>query len=444
MADDNTLAQLLNSGAGTEANYYNILNRRTAVDDIGDAFSSQANRPALNGKQRMSNAMMAGMGAGFKASQTHIRDKKMQEVEGMLKEVVDQRVKLQSQLGKQQLTKASFANYAMDNYGDLKRWNDAEGAGDQQSSNELGMVLFNRFAEQNPDMAKKMGKIDHVYGGKAYFDKDGKVGGMYIKDLLEPLISTLPEDQQKELSNLTSLTMRNKFKKTDLFEDAALSEKYANIKAHNASANQANAHADYYRAEAAGKANPSSYNANNDEKALRKRSEVNYKFLQEKVQPRLVANEKVQKVYSDLAQLIEANPNLTGSSLQAKFQRTIATSFGLEGAAALDMQNLNSIEFEKQLRPLLGAQFGQQEGERVLGKFVGFNKDIRTLRAYLPKEIEKMRNEIAADNQLKSMYDNNPSANLLSPKDYDDKPQEQPKNTFDPSDLFKNEIKGTK
>lgn len=425
MADDNILGQLLNSGAGTEANYYNILNRRTAGDDIADAFSSQANRPAINGKQRMSNAMMAGLGAGIKASQTSVRDKKMQEVENMLKEVVDQRVKLQSQLGDQQLRKASFANYAVNNYGDLKRWNDAEAAGDQQASNELGMVLFNRFAEQNPDMAKKMGKIDHVYGGKAYFDKDGKVGGMYIKDLLEPLISTLPEEQQRELSNLTSLTMRNKFKKTDLFEDAALSEKYANIKAHNASANQANAHADYYRSQATGSNQP--YNANSDEKALRKRSEVNYKFLQEKVQPRLIANEKVQKVYSDLAQLIEANPNLTGSSLQAKFQRTIATNFGLEGAAALDMQNLSSIEFEKQLRPLLGAQFGQQEGERVLGKFVGFNKDIRTLRAYLPKEIERMRNEIAADNQLKSMYDKDPSANLLSPQEYEDKPQEQPK-----------------
>jgi hypothetical protein len=249
MADDNILAQLLSSGAGTEANYYSILNRKTAVDDIGDAFSSQANRPALNGKQRMSNAMMAGMGAGLKASQTHIRDKKMQEVEGMLKEVVDQRVKLQSQLGKQQLTKASFANYAMDNYGDLKRWNDSEGAGDQQSSNEFGKVLYNRWADQNPDMAKKLGKIDHVYGGKAYFDKDGKVGGMYIKDLLEPLISTLPEDQQKELSNLTSLTMRNKFKKSDLFEDLGIADKRASIKAHNASANQANAHADLFRSE---------------------------------------------------------------------------------------------------------------------------------------------------------------------------------------------------
>ena len=152
MADDNILAQLLSSGAGTEANYYNILNRRTVMDDVGDAFSSQANRPALNGKQRMSNAMMAGMGAGLKASQTSIRDKKMQEVEGMLKEVVDQRVKLQSQLGKQQLTKASFANYAMDNYGDFKKVNDALAANDEVAVNELMPLLYNRFSEQNPEI----------------------------------------------------------------------------------------------------------------------------------------------------------------------------------------------------------------------------------------------------------------------------------------------------
>jgi hypothetical protein len=441
MADDNILGQLLNSGASSEANYYNILNRRTAVDDIGDAFSSQANRPALNGKQRMSNAMMAGMGAGLKASQTSIRDKKMQEVEGMLKEVVDQRVKLQSQLGKQQLTKASFANYAMDNYGDLKRWNDAEAAGDQQASNELGMVLFNRFAEQNPDMAKKMGKIDHVYGGKAYFDKDGKVGGMYIKDLLEPLISTLPEDQQKELSNLTSLTMRNKFKKTDLFDDAALNEKYANIKAHNASANQANAHADYYRSQATG-ANQQ-YDANNDAKALRKRSETNYKMIGEKIKPRLIANEKFQNVYSQLQGLIEAEPDLVGSNLRTKARRAIVRGFQLEGAELLDLEKLSSIEFEKQLRPMLGAQFAKEEGERILSKFASFDNNIDTLRLYLPREIQKLTDEIEQDRGLISAYSKNNSANLFDSDLYSnaDKPQGQVKSNNLSSDSFTNRKK---
>ena len=36
-------------------------------------------------------------------------------------------------------------------------------------------------------MAKKLGKIDHVYGGKAYFDKDGKVDFNKVKARFEEL-----------------------------------------------------------------------------------------------------------------------------------------------------------------------------------------------------------------------------------------------------------------
>jgi len=312
MAED-ILSQLLGGNKSTESQYYDILNRRTAMDDIGDAFTSQSTQPAINAKQKMSNALMAGVGAGFKASQTSIRDRKMQEVEASLKQVVDQNMELQRQLGKTQLTKAIFANYVTSNYGDFKKWNDAEGAGDQKECNKLGMLLFNRFAEENPELVKNSGKIDHIYNGKAYFDKDGKIGGIYLKDLLEPLITTLPEEQQKELINLTSLTNASKFTKSDLMDELTLKEKSAKITSEYAAANQANAHADYYRGET-DKPKDSKIN----EFEYKQTRKINDKFL-EKLNDNIINQQpdiKI-KVLDKLKDILEKESSFGGTPLNA-------------------------------------------------------------------------------------------------------------------------------
>jgi hypothetical protein len=376
--DDNILTQLLkkSGGDGIETNYYNILNRRTAMDDVGDAFTAQSTQPAVNGKQKMTNALMAGVGAGFKASQTHIRDKKMQEVEGMLKEVVDQRVKLQSQLGKQQLTKATFANYAMDNYGDFKKVNDALAANDEVAVNELMPLLYNRFSEQSPEMAKKMGKIDHVYGGKAYFDKDGKVSGVPLKDIFTPLISSLPEEQQRELANLTSLTMRNKFAKSDLFEDLGIADKRASINAHNASANQANAHADYYTAEADKNKrealNPPKRSAKTADHITKSSADWINKVGDENIQ---LAG--AQKAYTDMIPLFKKEME-NGGRAGVSFWAAVKRAYDNEGSESSRNQAL--LEMKKSpLMPEFKQIYGhiQSEGDRkdFLAMLPSLNKD---------------------------------------------------------------------
>ena len=396
MADDNILAQLLSSGAGTEANYYNILNRRTAMDDVGDAFTAQSTQPAVNGKQKMTNALMAGVGAGFKASQTHIRDKKMQEVEGMLKEVVDQRVKLQSQLGKQQLTKATFANYAMDNYGDFKKVNDALAANDEVAVNELMPLLYNRFSEQSPEMAKKMGKIDHVYGGKAYFDKDGKVSGVPLKDIFTPLISSLPEEQQRELSNLTSLTMRNKFKKTDLFEDAALSEKYANIKAHNASAKQANAHADYYTAEAKVKEKEALAPLSNyDTKTKQHIAKSNIDWVNSSVETSQI-EAKSAFAYEKIAELVKLESekgNRAGNSLSAAIRRVINSS-GDESATRQALMELERAPLFPEFKESFKGTTSDNDLAAFLATLPSLDKDVSANLTIATRRAKDLRDKI--------------------------------------------------
>ena len=404
MADDDILTQLLkkSGGDGIETNYYSILNRRTAMDDVGDAFTSQSQQPALNAKQKMSNALMAGVGAGFKASQTNIRDRKMQEVEGMLKEVVDQRVKLQSQLGKQQLTKASFANYAMDNYGDFKKVNEALAANDEIAVNELMPLLYNRFSEQNPEMAKKMGKIDHVYGGKAYFDKDGKVGGVALKDIFTPLISSLPEEQQRELSNLTSLTMRNKFKKTDLFEDAALEEKYANIKAHKASANQADAHADYYRAEAAGKENEALNPPKYDTKTKQHIAKSNVDWVNSSVETSQI-EAKSAFAYEKIAELVKLESekgNRAGNSLSAAIKRVI-NSAGNESATRQALLELERAPLFPEFKESFKGTTSDNDLAAFLATLPSIDKDVTANLTIATRRAKELRDKIK-ERQIRS------------------------------------------
>jgi len=241
--DTNWMVDLLSGKTRDDPvdNYTKLVNRRGLFDDIGDAYIEQSKQAAINGKQKMTNALMAGVGAGMKGSQTQLREAKLQDLENDLKEVVGYSVGLKKQLGAQKLIEAAFSNYMSNNYGDFKKLNDAFGSGDQQTANSLGILLYNRFKTENPDMGAKMPPIDHIYNGKAYLEPGGKTEGVFMKDLLAPLVSTLPPELQKEIPNLTTLTMQNKFKQSDLLENLTIEEKKAGIANQYSSANLHNA-----------------------------------------------------------------------------------------------------------------------------------------------------------------------------------------------------------
>ena len=88
---------------------------------MGDAFLEQSRQPAASGKQRISNAIKAGLGAGFKGSQNNIRQQKLQELEQYTKEVAGIQQNLAIQLGREEYRKAAMSNFAGSNYIDLKK-----------------------------------------------------------------------------------------------------------------------------------------------------------------------------------------------------------------------------------------------------------------------------------------------------------------------------------
>lgn len=357
MSKDNILAQLLGGNRNSESQYYDILNRRGISDDLGDAFAQQSNQPAINAKQRNTNALMGGIGAGFKASQTALREPKLRELEGNLSQIVKTNMDLQKKLGKQQLQKASFADFSNTYYSDLKKWNDAVGANDEKAINEIGTLLFNRFREENPDVAKNMGNVDHIYNGKVFLDKNGKTEGIYIKDIIAPLIATLPEEMARELPNLNTLTMRDKFAKSDLFEDMAMQEKRASIQQHNAAANQANAHADYYRGETEKirnqRMNPPKY----DEKTAQHISKSNIDWVNT-LMDESNKTERSAKAYDMIATLLDAEKGKLGrggNSLISAVQRFTNWS-GTDSARNQALLEMNQAPLLEEFKHIFGAK----------------------------------------------------------------------------------------
>ena len=409
MADDNTITNFLNSGVGTEGHYYNILNRRTAMDDVGDAFTDQSKYPAVNAAQKNENALMAGIGAGFKASQSAIRGNKLQKIEAQLEQVAKLRTNLQTQLGQRQLTQATFANFALNNYGDLKKWNEARGAGDQQAENEIGMALYNKFATENPDLTKGMGKIDHILNGKAYFDKEGKIGGMAVNNLVEPLVSQLPEDQQRELSNLTSETMRNKFSKSDLLENLSLKEKQAEIDQRNAAADQAYAHADYYRGETAKneyeRLNPPKYDAKTTQHIIKENST----WVNELRKKHKTLKTNID-IYGKIKSILEEESSLLGrggSSFFTKALRAINTStFSSDSAKNQALIGL----YQKHLLAGLKDTFGNRVSNLDLTTFLegipNLDKDPRAAIQVAGERIDEYVQELKEDEVTREVLEN--------------------------------------
>lgn len=249
MADNSDYYAKLLAGNGGISQYVDLVNRRNASDDLGDAFTELGKRPALTGNQRASNAFFTGLGSGFKGGANNARNAKLQELEKDLKQVALTNASLQTQLGQAAYKKAAFANYATDNFADLKKWNDALGAGDGVNANAIGELLFNRFKDTYPDLAEGAGNFSHVYNGMLYTNNGNKSEGTPIKDIVAPLISTLPAELQRELPNLNTLIMQNKFKQSDLLDNLAIEKERAGIANQYSSTNLHNAQADALRHE---------------------------------------------------------------------------------------------------------------------------------------------------------------------------------------------------
>lgn len=139
-----------------------------------------------------------------------------------------------------------------------------------------------------------------------------------------------------------------------------------------------------------------------------------FDYIRQDILPKLKANKTMRSVYKTINDIAISNPDLVGSTLYDKSKRKIIENFGLEGSEELGLAKLVSVEFEKMLRPILGAQMAKEEGERVLSKFPSLDAPRSTLINFLKDEFTRLDTMINVDvAKINEYVKDNPRAKVL-------------------------------
>lgn len=382
--------------------YYEMLNRRKPMEEIGDAFKGQADAmKPMNVGQRREQALMRGVGAGINMGARAADEAKIRELQGYSKQLAEQDMMLKITAGKNQQIKAENENFFLTNRNDLATLNDFLTKGDFEAVNVMAPTLIENYKKIT---GREIGEYAYSRDGKVYLDNGkGEVKGMYLADIFQGII---PEAEQMNFPEL--LTYNSKTAVQGKMEEMRL--KNEQIKAQIESLK---AHGELYKAkgiEAISNAQTPKL-SKKDELTLKTNITSNRKYIEEKLKPKLEANINILSTYDRLGNIAKENPNLVGSDYLTKVRRTIGEALGLD--PALDYAKLSSIEFEKMLKPILGAQLGKDEGDRVLAKFPSIERNLSALKQFLKEERPKLIKNIVKQQAELNTYNKDNSANIL-------------------------------
>ena len=384
--------------------YHDILNRRTYKDNFSDALNKQADsigRP-MNKGQADTSAILRGFAAGF--SHDSEREAKLAELENMSKELSMNKYALEMQSGKNELTKQKNLAFFNENQAALSQLSEYIYAGKHSEVDMLAPEILKSYGDIT---GNKIGKFSHYKNGYATFiDDSGEPKTINIKNLIQPVMDLLPPDQKKEYRGFLSPLQNADIDRMVKAQELQMEKYQADIEA-------SKAHAELYKSQAE-KAKMEAQNPmskKEQETILTTNITSNRKYIEEKLDPKLEASENILTAYDRLGKIAIETPNLVGSDYLTKVRRTLGEVFGLD--PNLDYAKLSNVDFEKMLRPILGAQFTKDEGNRILAKLPSIEKNRKALLQFLKEDRPKLIKSIVKMKAQKNTYNKNNAINIL-------------------------------
>jgi hypothetical protein len=383
--------------------YSDILNRKKTSDKLGDAFTDQANsmRP-MNVGQRREQALLRGLGVGLNSDDE--RETKLAELENMSKELSMNKYALEMQSGKNELTKQKNLAFFNENQAALSQLSEYIYAGKHSEVDMLAPEILKSYGDIT---GNKIGKFNHYKNGYATFiDDSGEPKTINIKNLIQPVMDLLPPDQKKEYRGFLSPLQNADIDRMVKAQELQMEKYQADIEA-------SKAHAELYKSQAE-KAKMEAQNPmskKEQETILTTNITSNRKYIEEKLDPKLEASENILTAYDRLGKIAIETPNLVGSDYLTKVRRTLGEVFGLD--PNLDYAKLSNVDFEKMLRPILGAQFTKDEGNRILAKLPSIEKNRKALLQFLKEDRPKLIKSIVKMKAQKNTYNKNNAINIL-------------------------------
>jgi hypothetical protein len=373
------------------------------MDKVGDAFTDQANsmRP-MNVGQRREQALMRGLGAGFGLNPA--REAKLAELENMSKEASFAKINLEKEAATNQLKEEKLKSFVADYDADLQMASNLIVQGKYDQLDILAPRLISGYEEKT---GKKLGQyLFSKNGHSAFKQENGQINTIPIKDLLNPVMNAIPPENRGSYKGFATTYQAQELDAIVETRKLQQDQIRASTEASRASAALHKSQAEKAKMEAQ---NPMS--KKEQETILKTNITSNRKYIEEKLDPKLEASENILTAYDRLGKIAIETPNLVGSDYLTKVRRTLGEAFGLD--PNLDYAKLSNVDFEKMLKPILGAQFAKDEGNRILAKLPSIEKNRKALLQFLKEDRPKLIKSIVKMKAAKNAYNKNNAINIL-------------------------------
>lgn len=399
--------------------YKDLVDQPTFADYLGEAFSKVGSQPADGPAQQSSNLMLATFGAGISGTAA---EKRRQELSPMLEQagrITAKAAELEAQMQEAEQNRLKITQFMKQSAVPIAQLSQASLAGDRPASNDLAKGIYLNFKQQAEDPT--MGDFDHYHNGVIYYhnletgaiEGENVIGLMYQAGI-DP--KTIWGQDAPMIEAGLSPGAKKSYEDSEKMRQLEMEGKRADVNLKQAHAGVYQQQADQIKNEIANpKPSPEEYKANSEV------AKFNRALIKEEIKPKLVANEAILDAYESLKQIAEESPDIIGSDLQTKAKRIFATAWGSD--PNIDYANLKAIEFEKMLKPILGAQLGEKEGERVLSKFASIGNNKIALERFLKNEIPKVIEDIVEAKQLINAFNQVQHTNLYDNAIYENKDQ---------------------
>lgn len=387
--------------------FQELVNQPTAADAMAGAFSKGGSQPAQGPQQRGANAFMNGIASGIQGAENQRRQEKLSPILEQAGQITAKAAELEAQAQQEQGRKMTGVNFVKQNITRLMSLGEGSAANDVESTNGMARELGYEYQKA---FGLKLGEFDHydLKSRRIFYRNNDVVTGYSIPDILREYATDAFGEQAPYVMRGLDPYFKNQYENTEMLQKLQLEKERSIASVNNAQAGNYNAQADKTKNEME---NPIDKNAQELDLAVKKgRADKNYDAIGKEIVPRLKANENVLGVYEAIEDIRQNNPGIVGSDYYTQAKRTFASSFGLD--PDIDYATLKSVEFEKMLKPILGAAFGEREGGRVLSKFINLNQTPEAIDKFLLEEKPKIMKEIVRDKQKIAHYDKENHANL--------------------------------
>lgn len=390
-----------------------LINKPNWSDFMAEAFSKAGSAPVTKPGDFEANAALLGMGAGFKGA---ANQKRAEQSAPILEEAGRIRAKaaeIEAQTQESEQSRLLVTQFFKQSAVPIAHLSQASIARDIPAANKIAKGIYSKFKRDFGDPT--IGDFDHYHDGVIYYENletgniEGKnVIGLMYQAGIDP-VSIWGQDAPMIEAGLSAGAKKNyeDFEKMRQLEmqgkRADIANKYSQVGYHNAQtgkieneiANPVNQYQEKYNIQA----------------ALKNQDEV-YKTIT----PKLEKQEQTLGMYDRLEDATDAATWTRGNSSTAAILRFLAKETGMdENIATAD---LTSLQMESTLKEMLGAAFGQEEGERILGKMVGPRKNYAAFKKQIEVEKDKLIKDIVKNKIRVATFAKERHANLEHPDLY--------------------------